>query len=260
MVVHGGGLAVYVACSSECFRNYSLDRALRTIHELRFAKVDLSIGEESSHLRTSEIVEDVNRVAQALRVTNMSFSAFHLSLSSEDSDANREALRCVSRLGRLLAIPVVSILAASRGSDLSAELKRLAHWNRIAVAEGVILAVTTHCQTVTADPLGTAELCKRIPGLGLTLDPSHYLAGSHPRDDFDLLYPYVRHVRLRDSKGDKLQVRVGQGEIDYSKIITQLERSRYDRALSVDIQPIPDQDFPMEPEVRKLKFLLESML
>ena len=43
----------------------------------------------------------------------------------------------------------------------------------------------------------------------------------------------VQHVHLRDSTKQKLHVRVGQGEIDYGKLITQLSKVGYDRALSV---------------------------
>ena len=42
--------------------------------------------------------------------------------------------------------------------------------------------------------------------------------------------------------------------------IGQLARANYERALSVDIRDVPTPDYPMEPEVRKLKFLLESMV
>ena len=56
-----------------------------------------------------------------------------------------------------------------------------------------------------------------------------------------------------------MQVRVGQGEIEYSRIITQLEKHNYNRVLTVEIIDKPENPFPMETEVRKLKFLLESL-
>jgi sugar phosphate isomerase/epimerase len=67
---------------------------------------------------------------------------------------------------------------------------------------------------------------------------------------------------LRDTgRGlNQFQVRVGQGEIEYGRIIAQLTRLRYDRCLTVDIRDIPDAAFAMEPEVRKLKYLLESLI
>ena len=111
------------------------------------------------------------------------------------------------------------------------------------------------------DPLGALELCRRIPGLGLTLDPSHYLVGPHGERNYDALFPYVRHVRLRDTgkKPEDFQVRVGQGELEYGRIISHLAKHRYDRGLTVDVRSVPDRPFPVEPEMRKLKYLLESL-
>jgi len=39
-----------------------------------------------------------------------------------------------------------------------------------------------------------------------------------------------------------------------------LEKCRYDRALTVDVRDVADSAFPVEPEVRKLKYLLESLV
>ena len=72
----------------------------------------------------------------------------------------------------------------------------------------------------------------------------------------------VRHVHLRDTgRGpEQFQVRVGQGEVEYGRIVAQLSRCHYERALSADVRDVPDAAFPMAPEVRKLKYLLESMV
>jgi sugar phosphate isomerase/epimerase len=72
----------------------------------------------------------------------------------------------------------------------------------------------------------------------------------------------VRHVHLRDTGrgAEQFQVRVGQGEIEYGRIISQLCRHDYDRLLTVAILDIPDAPFVMDAEVRKLKYLLESLI
>ncbi len=72
----------------------------------------------------------------------------------------------------------------------------------------------------------------------------------------------MRHVHLRDTgKGpDQFQVRVGQGELEYGRIVSQLARYDYDRGLTVDIRETADMPYAMEPEVRKLKYLLESLV
>jgi hypothetical protein len=48
--------------------------------------------------------------------------------------------------------------------------------------------------------------------------------------------------------------------VEYGKIISHLTRVGYDRLLTVAIRDIPDAPFAMEAEVRKLKYLLESLV
>ena len=145
---------------------------------------------------------------------------------------------------------------AELGHDFAKFLRDHGH------ADKDTFTVETRGGTLTEDPAVALELCQRVPGLGLSFDPSHYLTGPYRNHNLDPLYPYVRHVRLRDSgtKPDQFQVRIGQGEIEYGRIINQLERQNYGRLLTVAIRDVPDAPFAMEIEVRKLKFLLESLV
>jgi len=253
---------VYVACSTLCFSKLTLEEALQTIREMHFAKADLAVHVAGPHLTPAEVAADPPRAATRLKAANLPLAAIHLDTGTADAEEARHLLRAAARLARVSTTPLLTIPAAAAGSDFDAEVARLKEWVRVAGTEGVILTVETHADAVTGDPLGAAELCRRVPGLGLTLDPSHYQVGPHGAVDFDVLYPHVRHVRLRDTGNtpDQFQVRVGQGEIEYGRIIAQLERCRYDRALTVDVRDIPDSPFPVEPEVRKLKYLLESLV
>lgn len=256
------GRAVFVACSTLCFARLPLEDALRVIREMSFTKADLALHEPGPHLRPSEVAADVGKVAQWLKAANLPFAAFHLEIDHPDGAEARSQLKAVCRLARVLAVPLVTVPAASAGGDLESDADRLREWVKITTAEGVILTVETRADTLTADPQTAVDLCRRVPGLGLTLDPSFYTVGPHGPVAYDHLFPYVRHVRLRDSgrARELFQVRVGQGEIEYGRIITQLERFRYDRALTVDVRDVPDNPFPVEPEVRKLKYLLESQV
>lgn len=253
---------MYVACSTLCFSRLSLEDALQTIREMHFAKADLAIHAAGPHLSPTELTLDPVRTTQRLRAANLPLAAIHLDTGSTGAEEACNHLRHVCRLARVSNTPLVTVPAAVAGADFDGEVARLREWTRIAAAEGVMLTVETHSRAVTADPAGAAELCRRVPGLGLTLDPSHYQVGPHGPVNYDAILPFVRHVRLRDtgSNPDQFQVRVGQGEIEYGRLIGQLERCRYARALTVDIRDIPDSPFPVEPEVRKLKYLLESLV
>lgn len=255
---------MYVACSTLCFSQQPLSEALKSISELGFTKVDVSVIEGGPHLSPSEIAADPSRAAQLLKSwPGLSATAFQVEFAPGISfqDASHQ-LRAVCRLARVMAVPIVSIPAAANDSDLEKEIERLTQFVRLAEAEGVTCAIETRIGTLTETPSGTLELCKRVPGLAVALDPSHFLAGPFQSQEFDELYPYVRHVRLRDSAKsmEKFQVRVGQGEIEYGRIVSQLSKHQFSRTLSVDIRDQPNFDYPMQPEVRKLKYLLESLI
>jgi sugar phosphate isomerase/epimerase len=251
---------VIVACSTLCFSQHTLADALRVMREMHFAKADLAIHPGGKHLAPAEVSADVGKVAQKLKTYNLPFTAFHVEFDA--ADTAREQLRAICRLARLLTVPVVTVPAAAVGANPCDEVNRLTEMTKIAAGDGVILTVETRLGTITQDVSGAVELCKRVGGLGLTLDPSHYLCGPHPDANIEPLFPYVRHVRLRDSNRgpNHFQVRVGQGEIEYSRIIASLERFNYERAMTVDIRDTLDSPFPVDQEVRKLKFLLESLV
>jgi sugar phosphate isomerase/epimerase len=254
---------MYVACSTLCFARFPLDQALRMIAELEFSKVDVAIQEHGPHLRPSAVVEDIALAAQRIRIgPSLSPAAFNVEIDAADPQVFQQQLRAICHLARLSMVSVLTLPAASVGTGLDAEIKRLQGLVHLATVEGIVLTVETRIGTLTENPDMAVELCKRVPGLGLTLDPSHYIAGPHQGKSFDQVYPFVRHVHLRDTgRGpEHFQVRVGQGEVEYGRIMAQLARCGYDRLLTVEICDIPDAPFAMDTEVRKLKYLLESLV
>jgi sugar phosphate isomerase/epimerase len=254
---------MYVACSTQCFARLPLEKALRLMAELEFSKVDVAICENGSHLKPSEVAKDVAEAALRIRIgPSLTPAAFSVEFDVKSDSEYLRQLKAICRLARTTAVTLLCIPAGSNGSGLDAEVARLRPLVKMVESEGLILTVPTRIGTVTELPSGARELCERVPGLGLMLDPSHYINGPHQGGAYDELFPYVRHVHLRDTgkAPGKLQVRVGQGEVEYGRIISQLQRHRYDRLLSVALHDIAEAPFAMETEVRKLKYLLESLV
>ena len=254
---------MYVACSTLCFARHPLEQALRMIAELEFRKVDVAIHESGPHLRPSQVVQDVSLAAQQIRIgPTLTPSAFSVEIEASDETEYRRQLKGICQLARLSAVSVLTIPAAPIGQGIDLEVRRLKELVRMTGAEGLVLTVDTRMGTLTELPETAVELCKKVPGLGLTLDPSHYTAGPNQGKSFEAVYRYVRHVHLRDTgrSPELFQVRVGQGEIEYGKIITGLSRFNYDRLLTVDIRDIADAPYALDAEARKLKYLLESLI
>ena len=254
---------MFVACSTLCFGRLPLEDALRVIAELEFNKFDVAIHEHGGQLRPSEVAADVGHAAARLRHgPGLSPSAFSVQLDAPSEDETLRQFRAVCRLARISAVPLVTLDPAPLTTPLEDEVKRLTNLVAVGDSEGILVTVSTLIGTHTETPDGAVALCEKVHGLGLTLDPSHYIAGPNQSANHDQVFPFVRHTHLRDTgRGpNQFQVRVGQGEVEYGRIVAQLARHHYDRILSVDIRDIPDAPFAMEPEVRKLKYLLESLV
>jgi sugar phosphate isomerase/epimerase len=246
-----------------CFARQSLEDALRVIAELEFNKFDTSVHEQGRQLKPSEVAADVGHAANRLRLgPGLMPAAFSVEIEADTQPEAIRQFRAVCRLARISAVPLLTLRAAEVGTPWEAEVERLRDLVALGEADGLQVTVATLTGTLTEMPDAAVELCKHVPGLGLTLDPSHYVAGPNQGKNHDQVYPYVRHVHLRDTgKGpNQFQVRVGQGEIEYGRIIAQLARHNYDRVLTVDVREIPDMPYAMAPEVRKLKYLLESLV
>src|SRR6266540_5146562 len=132
---------------------------------MQFAKADLAIHDGGSHLTPADVVADGPKIAQHLKASNLPLAAFHVGLGCADPDLARKQLRAVCRLARVSTVPLLTVSAAPLGTDFDADTERLCSWTKIAESEGVMLTIETHSLTLTADPLGALELCRRIPGL-----------------------------------------------------------------------------------------------
>jgi sugar phosphate isomerase/epimerase len=144
------------------------------------------------------------------------------------------------------------------GTPFNGEIERLRRMVAIATGLGIVVGVKTAAGRMTQDAETTASLCRNVPGLGVTLDPSHFLYGHKKMASWEPILKYVCHVHLRDTKPDAFQVRIGQGGIEYGKIVTQLQRVGYKRALCAHMPPLENVD--QVAELRKMRLLLESLL
>jgi sugar phosphate isomerase/epimerase len=256
---------MFVACSTLCFAREPLETALRQIAELEFDKFELALVENGEHLRPSEAGDNPEAALQRLRRgPALVPSSLHVDFGAVDwsQPITRRRFDGICRLAKSLSVAVITMHAAPLDTPVSDEIQRLSSLVSVTSREGLVLALLTHAETVTANPRVAFDLCQAIPGLCLTLDPSHYLQGPYVDTDYDLLFPYVQNVHLRDSGPGpgEFQVRVGQGRIEYARIVTQLQRYGYNRALTVAIIDRPDNPFEREVELRKLKLLLETLL
>ena len=249
---------MFVAASSRCFPDLPLDAALLQLVDLEYTAVEIMVHETGGHMKPSEVLADPERALLLCRQTHrLTPVALSLEIDATEPDYYQQFAACC-RLAKAIKVVTVTVASAELGTPFNAEVERLQQLVALASREGVRVGLLTEVGRMTENPDTAVVMCDSVKGLGITLDPSHYVYGPHAGVNFDQVMRRVFHVRLRDTTKDQLQVRVGQGEIEYGRLISQLHKIRYDRALCVDLLPLPEVD--QLTEMRKMRLLLESLL
>jgi sugar phosphate isomerase/epimerase len=254
-----GVYPVFVAASSDCFADLPLDAALQRLVDLEYTRVEIAIREGGKQLQPSEVHANLEQAVLACRETHrLTPIAYTVDIQASGAMYYEQFASCC-KLAKATKVVCITVPSAELGTPFNAEVERLRELVRIASLEGVLVGLKTEVGRMSQDPDTTVVLCDNVKGLGVTLDPSHYVIGPH-RGGYDQLFKYVYHLQLRDTSKTELQVRVGQGEIEYGRLITQLSRYHYSRALCVHIVEQPGSGVDHRAELRKLRLLLESLL
>ncbi len=248
---------MFVAASTECWPDLEFQESIEVLSDLEFTAVEIAIH-ESGMLKPSSILEDLDRGIQLLRHTHrLEISGYSLELDST-GDQHYEDFKQFCRVAKATKVVNITVPSGEHGTPFNEEVERLQKLVEIGETEGVRVAVRSQLGCLSDDPDTLMVLCNNVDGLGITLDPSVYICGNSKGKSLDKILKFVCNVHLRDSRPDAFQVSVGQGEVDYAKIVTQLERDKYDRALTVHM--VPQDNLDHRVELRKLRRLLETLM
>ena len=227
-------IASRVACSSLCQCKQPTEAALKAVADMGYQWVDLSCLNWAPHVAVPKLIEDFDqeagRVEAALkgahlRVANLTFDA----VETRPYEQYEREFTAVAKLARRLQARLINLMAPSTKTDRQDQVAKLRKLQAIAAQSGVILTIETHCNQITERPADALWLCQQVPGLKLTLDPSHYYAGPNQGANFDALFPYVEGTGLRAGgmSWDKIQLPWGEGPIDFAAVVRKLKAAGY---------------------------------
>ena len=253
---------MYVAASTECFPQLSLKDALNRLVDLEYSRVEIAMHEHGQQLKPSQVHANLDAAITACRATQrLTVVAFYADLDFNLPEAEYYAqFASLCKLAKATKVVQITVRSGELGTPFNAEIERLRELVRMATLDGVVVGLKTEAGRMTQDPSTAAVLCDNVKGLTIALDPSHYVYGPLAGVNYDNLIRYTSHLQLRDTNRHKSQVRVGQGEVEYGRIVNQLSKFNYNRALCVNIVDENDPDIDHLGEMRKMRLLLESLL
>ena len=247
---------MHIAASTRSLWDLAFPAACLQIQELGFDKVEIWLNEEFDQLKPSRVAADPEGSAGLMRdASRLSPAAVFLETEVAIAD-----FQGIVRFAKQLKIAQMTIQASPKGTPFNTEIDRLRERNAICHHEGIRLSILTKTGTLTEDPHTAVELCQSVKGMGITLDPSYYICRPGGSLDYDVVFPHVLHLHLRDTSLTELQVPGGLGEVDYNRIVAVLRQFNYNRSLSIDLLPATMEGEDRLREMRKLRLLLASLM
>ena len=247
-----------VAASTDCYPELSLAEALRKLTDLEYTNVEIAIREQGVQFKPSEITTDLQAAIDICRNTRrLNVIAFTAEIEAE-GDEYYEQFTAICKMAKASKVVSITVPSAELGTPFNEEVERLRKLVAIASLEGVVVSIKNEGGRLSGDPDTVRVLCDNVAGLGLTLDPSHFIYGPNAGKDYEKVIKYVCHVQVRDTSKDAFQVMIGQGEVEYGRLVSQLRQIGYNRSLCVSMTEIPGVD--QMAEMRKMRLVLESLL
>jgi sugar phosphate isomerase/epimerase len=245
-----------LACGDHSFPLLAHEQVCDLVAMLGFDGLDLGLMGNRSHVRPEVVRKDVagwaGRLAERVRgrgleiadVFVIPWSDFEeMAPNHPDVEQRRRAselfadmLELAVRLeaSGMTILPGIDFAGESHSTSLQRACEELAWRVAQAADRGVRLSVEPHLGSVAADPSDALRLVEGTPGLTLTLDHGHFVAGGYVETVVDPLLPYARHVHARGVVPGRLQAPMKDNVLDFERIVDALVDLGYDGYLAVE--------------------------
>lgn len=253
----------------------SVAQGMALARRFGFECVDVGIGGGNAHFDPVAVAERPQQFAQMLRLETQRHELrlnecfllnFGWPINTPEPRLQRRtrdlfAPMCdFARLAGFESIllipgPAHRELGRERSRDLSAET--LGALLPIAMNAGLRLNVEPDVDSCAAAPTEALDLCRRVPGLSLTLDYSHFVCQGIAPAEADVLHPFVRHVHVRQAAPGKIVAGAGEGTIDFPAIVDRLERAGYAGRYCVEYLSLDDRSQTIQQTERRTAWFVE---
>jgi sugar phosphate isomerase/epimerase len=259
----------------------TLREGLELAKSFGFSRVDIAVGGGNAHYDILEVAQnparfadEVRRESEALQLQinecfALNFGAPINTPSAMQRNQTRELFRGLCDFAARAKFQSVMLIAGPEHDGLSPEYSRLQaptalnELVQIAGEKDLLLNLEADCDSCVSTPEAARELCERVPNLGLTLDHSHFICQGIEPARIEVLYPFARHVHVRQSAPSQIVAPVNKGIVDFPDVLQKLSACGYDGLFCIEYLALtPDENASREAETQTfaMKELLGEIL
>jgi len=244
------------ACADFTFPLLSHPHALDLISNLGFSGVDIGLFEQRSHLWPSKEFKSLRANARKLKralsdrglvaadvFLQMMPDFTPFAINQPDARRRRKArdwflrtLEYADAVGcdHVTTLPGVVFAEEGRDASLARSADELGWRVEESRAAGIVFGTEAHVGSIVTTPEETADLVRRVPGLTLTLDYTHFTRAGISDRSIEPLVPHASHFHMRGACRGRLQCNLKQNTIDYPRMIAAMKKAGYRRWIGVE--------------------------
>ncbi|MEO6873347.1 MAG: sugar phosphate isomerase/epimerase family protein [Opitutaceae bacterium] len=244
------------ACADFTFPLLQHPHVLDLISHLGFTGVDIGLFEQRSHLWPSKefkhprasakklkrALADRGLVAADIFLQMMpDFTPF--AINQPNASRRRKArdwfLRTLDYADaagcrHVTTLPGVVFAEEGRDASLARSADELAWRVAQSKSAGLIFGTEAHVGSIVTTPEETADLVRRVPGLTLTLDYTHFTRAGISDRSIEPLIRHASHFHMRGACRGRLQCNLKQNTIDYPRMVTAMAKAGYKGWIGVE--------------------------
>jgi len=181
----------------------------------------------------------------------------------------RELFKGVARFAALIEcrsimlIPGIVHPEIGRARSFDRAVEKLKELTQISQHMGLQLNIEACEPSIAEDPRDAKQLCEQVPGLGLTLDYSHFIDPGHTQTSVEPLHQFAKHFHFRQAAPRKRVETVDKGTIDFGRVLSLLQQQSYTGTLAVEYVDCEETEkcgVDVLPETVKLRAQLLELL
>jgi L-ribulose-5-phosphate 3-epimerase len=251
-----------LAGHTNSYHTYSLEQALEGIAQAGFKYVELTaVRGWTEHVPLEATDEQITRIRDQVERAGLRISALsgHSDLTTPQGLADgKKAVDLCVRLGVHLMNTAVGG-HAGKEEDKAAFMRHIFELADYAARRNVFLALEVHGDIMATGAL-SIPLIREInrANVRINYDTGNcvFYGGVQAVDDIRPVVPYLAHVHLKDKRGGKGVwdfPPIGEGTVDFARVLKILEEEGYTNPFSVEIEFSGEPWPPLEEVHRAMR-------
>ena len=262
-----------LSCSTLGFAHTDLAGALEGIAALGFEYADILALENWVHINPSDLARDASRIADEvvalLEANALTASGLNTSITTPLprcpvplGDQEESEFAGLLELAKAVGSPVITHQPGRVDPELGLDQslanagRALAELVKRAEGQGMRLALEIHGQSLVEQIETAWRIAEAAPGLGFTLDPSHFACMEIPLSRVKEILPNVYHVHLRNGVAGSFMASMAEGTVDFPELKRMLAEHGYSSYATIEY--ISNRDTDVTQDILTLKKLWEG--